>query len=206
MSEARRKIVLKKLSAHNTIWHPESTLVFKSQKERLVIGRMDDAELIHLDEKCVELAEAWSFNIDESMLQGESEESEEAIETEQGKQDESEDEPDPDGTGEPSSLVRATTFSPQPTTSAVSGSSTCIAKDVAEIIDGLQGLLAASVSKTSDTVLAYATDLSDKLMERESELVDARKENDALQAQLVESQGKYDAINSKFDAMKSLFN
>ena len=44
MSTQKRKITLKKLSALNTVWHPESGLVFKSQKERLVIGSYVDGK------------------------------------------------------------------------------------------------------------------------------------------------------------------
>ena len=36
------KIILKKLKSHDTIWHPESRLVFKSKKEQIVIGRLNE--------------------------------------------------------------------------------------------------------------------------------------------------------------------
>ena len=36
------KIILKKLKSHDTIWHPESRLVFKSKKDKVVIGRLDE--------------------------------------------------------------------------------------------------------------------------------------------------------------------
>jgi hypothetical protein len=73
---ASQKIVLKKLTAHNTIWHPESTLVFKSQKDRLVIGRYIDDELIPLDDEAMTLCETWKFKPDESLLGGDEEETE----------------------------------------------------------------------------------------------------------------------------------
>ena len=40
------KIILKKNNIINKIWHPESTLVFKSSKEKLVIGRLDNKNFI----------------------------------------------------------------------------------------------------------------------------------------------------------------
>jgi hypothetical protein len=76
-SKSTRKLVLKKLSAYNTIWHPESTLVFKSQKERLVIGRLENNTLIELDDTCLELCEEWKFNPDTSLLEESEEQSEE---------------------------------------------------------------------------------------------------------------------------------
>jgi chaperonin cofactor prefoldin len=64
----KRKIILKKLTGYNTVWHPESTVVFKSEKERIVIGRFVDKELIPLDQECLELCDEWSFKPDESLL------------------------------------------------------------------------------------------------------------------------------------------
>ena len=69
MSATKRKIVLKKLKAHNTIWHPESTLVFKSLKERLVIGKYVDDKLIPLDEEALDLCDKWKFKPDDSLLE-----------------------------------------------------------------------------------------------------------------------------------------
>lgn len=86
---ASQKIVLKKLTAHNTIWHPESTLVFKSQKDRLVIGRYIDDELIPLDDEAMTLCETWKFKPDESLLGGDEEETEKVDEY---PEDEDEDE------------------------------------------------------------------------------------------------------------------
>jgi hypothetical protein len=89
---ASQKIVLKKLTAHNTIWHPESTLVFKSQKDRLVIGRYIDDELIPLDDEAMTLCETWKFKPDESLLGGDEEETEKVDEyPEDEDEDENED-------------------------------------------------------------------------------------------------------------------
>ena len=89
---ASQKIVLKKLTAHNTIWHPESTLVFKSQKDRLVIGRYIDDELIPLDDEAMSLCETWKFKPDESLLGGDDEESEKVDEDQDEDEDENKDE------------------------------------------------------------------------------------------------------------------
>ena len=88
MSSAKRKLVLKKLNSHNTIWHPESTLVFKSQKERLVIGRYVDEQLIPLDEEALDLCDEWKFNPDESLLETGNEEDESVEEAEETEENE----------------------------------------------------------------------------------------------------------------------
>ena len=71
MSASSKKIVLKKLNSHNTIWHPESTLVFKSQKDRLVIGRYVDDQIIPLDDVALNLCETWNFKPDETLIDDE---------------------------------------------------------------------------------------------------------------------------------------
>ena len=73
MSTAKRKIILKKLSAFNTVWHPDSGLVFKSQKERLVIGSYVDNNIVDLDEISLALCEEWNFKPDESLFVNEEE-------------------------------------------------------------------------------------------------------------------------------------
>ena len=62
-------MVYKKLNEYKTIWHPESTLVFKSQKERLIIGRYVDGELITLDDEALDLCQVHGFTPDDSLLE-----------------------------------------------------------------------------------------------------------------------------------------
>ena len=72
-AQPKRKIILKNLKEHNTIWHPQSTLVYKSKKERVVIGRFVDGELIPLDDIAVELCDEWRMKPDESLLENDDE-------------------------------------------------------------------------------------------------------------------------------------
>ena len=55
-------------------WHEESTLVFKSKDEKVVIGRYDGTELIDMDDETVTLADEWKFKLDPSMIEEESSE------------------------------------------------------------------------------------------------------------------------------------
>lgn len=90
-TKPRGKIILKKNKSIDRIWHPESTLVFKSSKEKLVIGRYDGEELIHLDDEALNLCTTWKFKYDTSLVEEEdvtaSEEGDE-----EGDEDEDEDE------------------------------------------------------------------------------------------------------------------
>ena len=76
----KHKIVLKKLKRDGedeTLWHPESRLVFKSKKEKLVVGRLNDDEDMAVDETVIDLCNKWKFKIDPSLVESGSEEEEE---------------------------------------------------------------------------------------------------------------------------------
>jgi hypothetical protein len=66
MSTDKRK-VLKPLKEMETIWHPDSTLVFKSKTEKVVIGRWINSEFLPLDEEAIELCAQWSFKYDQEL-------------------------------------------------------------------------------------------------------------------------------------------
>ena len=62
------KIILKRLKLHNTIWHPESGLVFRSEKIKKVIGKFEDDEII-IPDNFSELCNLWKFKIDETIFE-----------------------------------------------------------------------------------------------------------------------------------------
>jgi hypothetical protein len=68
MADSTTKKVFKILKKLGTIWHPDSTLVFKSQKDKRVIGRYVDGELVPFDETALELCSEWDFKYDESLV------------------------------------------------------------------------------------------------------------------------------------------
>lgn len=72
MTKAKKKIILKKLASHNTIWHPESRLVFKSKKEQVVVGRLDESDEIVVEEDILDVCNTWKFKIDPTLLESDS--------------------------------------------------------------------------------------------------------------------------------------
>ena len=74
---ATKKIVLKKNKSLDKIWHPDSTLVFKSSTEKVVIGRCVNDSLISLDDEALELCKQWKFKYDEELINESDEEEEE---------------------------------------------------------------------------------------------------------------------------------
>ena len=184
MSDSSKKIVLKKLPTHNTIWHPESTLVFKSQKERLVIGRYVDDEVIPLDDIAINLCETWKFKPDESLFEGENEHSGE----------ESNDELSTEKTPDPVEKV-----STQVEKTPVSNSG---AENIQNITEGFTVQLYAAV----DILINEKNSLFSQLHQTEEKLSDLQKKYDEKEEILSDLQKKYDDIKKKFDTMKSLFN
>ena len=89
-AKPKGKIVLKKNKAINRIWHQESALVFKSSKEKLVIGKFENGEIRPLDDEILELCAQWKFRYDTSLV----EEVDEGDEGDEGDEVEEEDEED----------------------------------------------------------------------------------------------------------------
>ena len=71
MSLKTSKITLVKNKKLDCIYHKDSMLVFKSANEKLVIGRIENDEIIPLDEKALELCEVHGFKYDESLVETE---------------------------------------------------------------------------------------------------------------------------------------
>ena len=177
MSSSSKKIVLKKLNTHNTIWHPESTLVFKSQKDRLVIGRYVDDKIIPLDDEALSLCETWKFKPDESLFEGgEGEEEAENEESEEETVDKDMDQVPPIVVHKESPVL-------------VKNSETCSGLSLIEDI----------TDKFTKQIFTQFNLLNEENTSLKSQLA----ENQAAFAEL---QKKYDDIKKKFDTMKSLFN
>lgn len=76
------KIVLTKIKNSNNILHKESKLVLKSQKEKVVIGQMDDeGEIASLNNEAIKLCKKWGFKYDPDFIdENENEEDQEETE------------------------------------------------------------------------------------------------------------------------------
>ena len=75
-----KKVSLKKLAEFNTVWHEESALVFKSQKEIIVIGKLVNKEILPLTDVDISTCEKFKFKY-EIPVASEEEEVEEVDET-----------------------------------------------------------------------------------------------------------------------------
>jgi len=91
MSSTKNKIVLKKLKDTDKVWHSDSTLVFKSLKDKVVIGRYFEKEIIPLDDLCLELCSKWKFKYDKDLVE-EEDDDEEVVENQEGDEEEQQNE------------------------------------------------------------------------------------------------------------------
>jgi hypothetical protein len=195
-----KKIVLKKLSKLGTTWHPDSTCVFKApgttKKDRVVIGRWVDDELIPLDEDAMALCEEWDFKPDESLLADASEEEQ----SEGGEEASPEEEEEEEG-------------SPEEEEEQEDGKEEQKEEPVPEPVQ-VEKVVPKSKNVSGSTSVKRVETLTSELTKNIMEVVnDLQSQIDSLTVELgnktkecEELQGKYDAINQKFTAMKSLFN
>ena len=106
-SKSRVKIILKKNKTINKIWHPESTLVFKSYNEKLVIGRFQDGKVIPLDDEALDRCVQWKFKYDTSLV-----DEEEVTDSDEG--DDGEPEPVNKETPKPEQVSEEDESTPEP--------------------------------------------------------------------------------------------
>ena len=61
----KKKVVFKKLKAHDTIWHADSKIVFRSKKDRTAIGQYDKKtkEITPFSRGMIEICESYDFII-----------------------------------------------------------------------------------------------------------------------------------------------
>jgi len=72
-STTTKKVSLKKLAEFNTVWHEQSGLVFKSQKEMIVIGKLVNKEIVPLTAVDVTTCEKFKFQYEIPVAEGEEE-------------------------------------------------------------------------------------------------------------------------------------
>ena len=196
MSASSKKIVLKKLNSHNTIWHPESTLVFKSQKDRLVIGRYVDDQIIPLDDVALNLCETWNFKPDETLIDDEYNEKvapEEVTDEEPTDEEPTEKEDTNENTKEVPTQEVPTKEVPTQEVPTQEKNTECE--------DNVKK--SNFVKSITDVFTFQICEAFDILNEEKSSLTIELSDTKAILSDL---QKKYDDIKKKFDTMKSIFN
>jgi ankyrin len=205
---AKQTIKLKKLSKHNTTWHPESTLVFKSPgtgKDKVVIGRWIDEELIPLDEEAVTLCETWAFTPDPDLM-GETED-----------EDGEDGEPDPDapveeewgGATESDSEKGKEEVKEQVKEKGKEEVKEQVKENVKENVKEKVKLSTIATSFSSE-VERLTQELSKEIIpiitKLEQELASTKEQLECKTEECKDYKQKFESINQKFEAMKSIFS
>jgi hypothetical protein len=175
-----KKVILKKLKREGepeTLWHPESRLVFKSKKERIVVGRLsEDSQETVVDEMVIDLCGQWKFKIDPTLVESTDEEPEPELEPEP------EPEPEPDTKDHDDETPEKN--KPTQDSSTSQSSSTPQSKDILEL----------------------TSQINDKFTGLMYELQDRENQIECLTNALNLEKNKRISLEQKFDSIKKLFS
>ena len=212
------KIILKKLKSLNTIYHPETKLVFKSAQEKVVIGVYNETSdsLDPLNEESVKLCEKWKFKYeapkdeegDEEGEEGEEDEDEGEDDEENG--DEENEEGDEDCPGDNTDTVHENVKSvpeipvAEPEVQQQSDSVTPQTSN-----DSIKNLATLSLKNFKEFTIQISNIEHNYLAEIESfklKLADKIEELDNMTLQFTNMKADHDKLKQKFDNIKNLFS
>lgn len=192
-TRSKKKLLLKSLKKLKTFWHPESTLVYKSKKERLVIGRYVDSEFIPLDEEALELCEEWNMKPDESLIEDEEDDQHDGEESEASEASEG-----GEGGGGKSSHDDDDGKEETQTPPEVKETKPASAPPAETTFTDIQRVVTQYNTHSESFIAELMKWYSECESSRVAELAAKQSEYDDLKS-------KYDVIKKKFDTMKSLF-
>ena len=203
----KKKIILKTLRSHKTIWHPESTLVYKSRNKRVIIGRYVDGAIIPLDEKALDLCEQWGdkFPPDESLLEADSDNDD--SKEEESPQDSSEGggkEREEEKKGAPESPPPPPPPLPTPTLAKVASTTTFVELYVNQSEASIKEH-EKHFSSFVDEILRVISSRDQEIASQKAALAKAETVLSEKTVEFGELEAKYKVIKKKFDTMKSLF-
>ena len=202
MSTDKRK-VLKPLKEMETIWHPESTLVFKSKTEKVVTGRWINSEFLPLDEDSIELCAQWSFKYDQELYDELMAEVDETGEEVEGDVDETGEEVE-GGAGEEVDDV-------EEVTEVVVNQSTDVDLNIltSGFTNNLNSYFQTLTNDYCTKISILETKLSNKSLDFEKMTEDRDKMKDEL-SKMTEDRDKIkeecEKFRAKFEGFKSFFN
>ena len=185
-SQKKAKRSLKMHSGLKRPWHEDSTLVFKSKEDKVVIGRCEDGELIDLDDETIALAEDYKFPLDPELIDMGSEE-EPVEETEEEPVEETEEKPVEETPTEEEPVEETPTpvkETPQSSTK----------EDSSALRHGVDTVIKSSLDK----VFSELSQKSQDLTKSTNELVELRE-------QFTELQSKYNTLEVKHKKLGNAF-
>jgi hypothetical protein len=209
MSSTVKKVSLKKLSEFNTVWHEETGMVFKSQKEIIVIGKLVNKQIIPLTDVDVTICDKFKFKYEiTAPVEEEEVEEEEAEEVEEGGEEveegaEGAEEVEEDGEVSeevveetPKEVAKESLKETPKETPKETSTPKEVAKEVAgEDVDDFS----KTINDLTRIWKSTTNENSQKIQNLEIELDKKKKEYSDLQ-------DLYDKMKIKFDGIKQLFS
>ena len=187
----RKKVMLKPLKEFNTIWHPLTGLVLKSKKERVIIGRFIDGNIVPLDETALELCEEWGMTPDETLL-------------EEGEEEEEEEEGEDEDSLEKSDKTREK--NDEDTKEEYMKESDQESGDEKVGLCNKQVLSAQDFSSLVENLIQHENMLRQQVKTEQQRIRDQENVISKIQDDFDELHEKYEVLEKKFGAIKSLFS
>jgi hypothetical protein len=208
-----KKVSLKKLAEFNTVWHEESALVFKSQKEIVVIGKLVNKEILPLTDVDISTCEKFKFKYEIPVASEEEEEVEEVEET-TGEAEEAEGEAEGEveaEEGEEETAVEEEVVVKEVVEESTKEVAKEVTKEVAkEVAKEVDDLLASEPDAEIDEFYKTINDLN-RIWKTTNETNNSRIH--ALEIELEKTKREfgnledlYEKMKVKFDGIKQLFS
>jgi hypothetical protein len=181
-------------------------LVYKSKKERVVIGRFVDGELIPLDDIAIELCDEWRMKPDESLIENDEEasthDSKDDDEDEEASKDDGEDEEASKDDGEDEEASKDDGEDEEASThdSKDDGEddSSTLSNSINDHITAVQNFCTVIQNREKNLQILLSESMC-RTSELEEKLATATRERQEIEDEL-------DVLKKKFEAMKSLFS
>jgi hypothetical protein len=200
-----KKLSLKKLAEFNTVWHEETGMVFKSQKEIIVVGKLVNKQIVALSESDIATCEKFKFKYE---ITEPVEEEEEVEEVEEGGEEEVEEggEEEAEEGGEEEEVSEEEKSEPEPVPTPKVITEEVTNKHEAEETPTVPASVSKEVDDFTKTLLnldriwkTTTESNNGKIQSLEIELEKTKKE-------YVDLQDLYDKMKQKFDGIKQLFS
>jgi len=200
MSTDKRK-VLKPLKEMETIWHPESTLVFKSKTEKVVTGRWINSEFLPFDEEAVELCSQWSFKYDQELYNElMAEEEEEGSDEVEGETEEGDVPAGDEVVGEGDDVVGEGDVQAGDEVEDVSGEVETVVSN-----DDLNNLTSNFTNNLNSYFQKLSNDYCAKISDLETKLAKMTEDRDKIKDMYSSVKEECDKLKAKFEGFKSFF-
>ncbi len=194
-----------------TLWHSQSTLVFKSPTEKKVTGRYENGEFIELDDTAVELCHEWGFKYDQEtfdrLYNDNSSAGEEKDDEEKDNEEKDNESVEESEKKEPEKKVVTNSKSFETVSKDVEATTvTNTSIDVKSFLSSFYSdFVEVGLQDIAKKHQSEVNDLENKLYNTEQSLENTKAELNQKNKDFDELTEKYEAIKKKFDTMKSIF-